>query len=468
MEQAARVAGSLSLKLLTAAYVEARDGTGITVRERELIASAVQRLRSDTDIKVPSKVIDGHLAIEKKLARQAGKRGGAVELDEGEIVSTISVRTKRAQVPSRGSASSGGSEALVPFGPFNIPATEQEISSARTSRKQIPSVFRWLVDNAALPKGSVNADLGGGKYDDGTEYFGAYGVNNLVWDPFNRSEAHNQGVLERLAKKPAESATIANVLNVIKEPEERDKVIALAARTIVPDGTAYFQVWEKNRDGVGRATRDGWQNSRKAEAYADEVRAHFGSVEVKRLSADSGVLIARYPGGTSALLDRAAKLGAGRRSTRLDPEAPVGKTMGNQTWIHRSYERVLPRGSLAKAKKKLPAGFEYEVVRYDNKSGDIAFIASADFDTATEPTVGESIKITPDGKVTRTLPPADPWIWHHKWMFVRDDYTGFDVTDSILRSIAWKSVVGKNKKLSSRIGKKSVWDSEVLPKLPTG
>ena len=43
------------------------------------------------------------------------------------------------------------------------------------------------------------------------------------------------------------------------------------------------------------------------------------------------------------------------------------------------------------------------------------------------------------------------------WNFVKEDYTGFNIKQSIERSIQWKSVVEKNKTLSSRIGTSSFW-----------
>jgi hypothetical protein len=52
---------------------------------------------------------------------------------------------------------------------------------------------------------------------------------------------------------------------------------------------------------------------------------------------------------------------------------------------------------------------------------------------------------------------SDPLIWHHKWEFVSDDYTGFDVEQSKERSLQWKSKIGTNKDISNRIGRLSYW-----------
>lgn len=90
----------------------------------------------------------------------------------------------------------------------------QAYDSRATSRNQVPALFRavpWVAD-------TVNLDVGGGRFDRGTEYLAEQGVTSLVFDPFNRSEQHNIAVLKRVKSRRADTATIANVLNVIKEP----------------------------------------------------------------------------------------------------------------------------------------------------------------------------------------------------------------------------------------------------------
>ena len=85
--------------------------------------------------------------------------------------------------------------------------------SRNTSRNQVPALFKQV---AWIP-GTVNLDVGGGRYDRGTAYLADQDVTSIVFDPFNRSEAHNLAALRQLAKTRADTATITNVLNVIKE-----------------------------------------------------------------------------------------------------------------------------------------------------------------------------------------------------------------------------------------------------------
>lgn len=78
-----------------------------------------------------------------------------------------------------------------------------------------------------------------------------------------------------------------------------------------------------------------------------------------------------------------------------------------------------------------------------------------EFDRVQEPAVGVCITVTPRGEVSERLPNEDPLIWHHKWMWVRDSYRGFDVAASVARSLQWADIVPA--KLKSVIGQRSVW-----------
>jgi hypothetical protein len=136
----------------------------------------------------------------------------------------------------------------------------------------------------------------------------------------------------------------------------------------------------------------------------------------------------------------------------------VGKMMEPFLYVHKDYVPEQFTELVEKLKASLPEDFEYTAVKIDTKTLDsISFIFSPDFDTADEPTVGTSYKVTTDGKVTVSKAPADPLIWHHKWEWVPDSYTGFDVEASKQRSLDWKSKLGVNKDVSNRIGRLSYW-----------
>lgn len=153
---------------------------------------------------------------------------------------------------------------------------EQAISSAKTSLRQVPALFK---DKNVL-FGDVNIDIGGGKYDLATEFLAERGTQNLVFDPYNRGETTNRATLDFLRDgSRADTATNANVLNVIAEAPARANVILEMAKAIKPDGKAYFMVYEGDGSGVGRETSAGWQNNRKTADYVDEIKRYFDSVE---------------------------------------------------------------------------------------------------------------------------------------------------------------------------------------------
>lgn len=140
---------------------------------------------------------------------------------------------------------------------------------------------------------------------------------------------------------------------------------------------------------------------------------------------------------------------------------PLGKRMGNDLYVHKDYaiQAGVPAGLLKAAASKLPSDFDYTAVKYNKKDGAISFIHSPNFDDANEPIVGKSIKVSADGQVKVTNPSKDPLIWHHKHEWVPDDYHGFDTARSKERSSLWKSVLGVNKDISSRIGRQSYWNN---------
>lgn len=153
---------------------------------------------------------------------------------------------------------------------------EQGISSAKTSIKQVPALFK----DKNVSWGKVNIDIGGGKFDLATDYLKEQGVTNLVFDPYNRSEAVNSDTLNYLrGGHKADTATCANVLNVIAEEKARDNVILEVAKAVKPDGRAYFMVYEGDGSGIGKETSSGWQNNRKTATYVREIEKYFNNVK---------------------------------------------------------------------------------------------------------------------------------------------------------------------------------------------
>ena len=168
----------------------------------------------------------------------------------------------------------------------------QEFSSAATSRPQVAKLFKSKV----VQFEDTNIDIGGGKYNYTTDYLmEEFGTTNMVYDPYNRGSEENLAVIDWLrAGNRADTATCANVLNVIKEQEARRNVILEVAKSIKEDGTAYFSTWEDNKanqeKGAAQTGEDSWQNRRKTADYVHEVEEFFNDV-VRR----GDVIIAREP-----------------------------------------------------------------------------------------------------------------------------------------------------------------------------
>lgn len=164
---------------------------------------------------------------------------------------------------------------------------QQSYGSANTSLRQVASAFKKI----DWQEGTTNLDLGGGKYDEATFYLQTKGVENLVFDPFNRDAESNKAIAERVKDGGVDTVTCNNVLNVIDSESARDNVILQAAKALRPNGVAYFSVYEGNKSGEGRRTgKDQWQNNRPTKDYLEEVGKHFSDVSVK-----NNVIIAKSP-----------------------------------------------------------------------------------------------------------------------------------------------------------------------------
>jgi hypothetical protein len=157
--------------------------------------------------------------------------------------------------------------------------------SAATSIPQVAAVFKRV----AWRPGTVNLDVGGGRFNYGTECLATFGVKNLVYDPGNRTTAWNKAILSEVKKRKADTVTVSNVLNVIPCADARAGVVKFAAQNLRKDGTAFFTVYYASGKKAG-PTPKGWQEQRPLRTYVPEVEKHFGDVQVK-----GDVIYAREP-----------------------------------------------------------------------------------------------------------------------------------------------------------------------------
>ena len=147
---------------------------------------------------------------------------------------------------------------------------------------------------------------------------------------------------------------------------------------------------------------------------------------------------------------------------KKSPKYGVGKQVGSTIYLHKSVEDRLPKELLEKVKFKLPATFQYDIVKYDEKNDNVTFISSPDWDSADEPIVGDAFLIRRDGSTRYMKQKESPQIYHHKWLFVNDDYSGFNTEDSKERSSNWLKLPDIE---FNKIGYKNYWDSNIVPHL---
>lgn len=136
----------------------------------------------------------------------------------------------------------------------------------------------------------------------------------------------------------------------------------------------------------------------------------------------------------------------------------VGKKMGSKIYVHKNYaDLIVPKHILNKAKSILGDDFKYNAIMYNISTPNIVrFDEVPGFDTEQEPTIGKMITIDVDNNIIKTS--YTPQIWHHKWLWVKDDYKGFDVLESYNWSKKWLE------KITSPSGYIDKWEAELKEK----
>jgi SAM-dependent methyltransferase len=160
----------------------------------------------------------------------------------------------------------------------------QEFSSAATSinKAKLPTGYSVVHKKFGWKPKTTHVDIGGGKFDNAVEFLEKLGVEAHVYDPFNRTPEHNQRVMERVSKTGADTASMFNVLNVIKEPEYRMDALQTAHKTLKPGGRIFIGIYEGDRSGVGKKTKaDSWQNNMTTAAHLPEVRKVFPNARIE-------------------------------------------------------------------------------------------------------------------------------------------------------------------------------------------
>jgi hypothetical protein len=150
-------------------------------------------------------------------------------------------------------------------------------------------------NDIGLNPNTRNIDIGGGKYDDNTNYLKRkYHVENVVYDPYNRSKEENKKALLLAKQKPFDSATSMSVLNVISSKKELMAHIQLMFNCIHSGGTAYFKIYAGNKTGKPYYRKGIFQSNRGAKSYFSDVEKVFGKGHVTLFEAKNLIVANKF------------------------------------------------------------------------------------------------------------------------------------------------------------------------------
>ena len=159
-------------------------------------------------------------------------------------------------------------------GEYELSHPEQEYDSANTSinSKKLPAIYNMV----SFHPNQIVLDFGGGKFDNAVEYLASQNVTLLVYDPYNRSNEHNNQVLRTLKTNGGADVTLcSNVLNVIKELDARLAVLNNIQKLTKPGGDIYITVYEGSGKRNEGPTKSGYQLNRKTADYLEEIQSVF-------------------------------------------------------------------------------------------------------------------------------------------------------------------------------------------------
>lgn len=152
----------------------------------------------------------------------------------------------------------------------------------------------------------------------------------------------------------------------------------------------------------------------------------------------------------------------------------IGKKMGNDMYVHKDYVHTtdIPHDVLNRAKEHLEKNhpnFDYTIIKHNKETNNVSFLKSPDWDTEHEPHIHDSVLVKQSGETKYMPPKKDKQIYHQKWQFVGDDYKGFDVERSKLRTKQYTNAINDLKQstgdlsISKKIGSKSYWEQNIVP-----
>jgi hypothetical protein len=137
-----------------------------------------------------------------------------------------------------------------------------------------------------------------------------------------------------------------------------------------------------------------------------------------------------------------------------------GKQMGPNIHFYRDYWFYIMTDNWFQNAERALENLDFELYRkancvcWNRATNDVRFSYSPDFNKAREPKVGRFIIINPKGEMVRQG--KSDCIWHHKWLWVKDSYNGFNVEESKQWSEKWLAALPEPAK-----GTRKSWNKQL-------
>lgn len=157
---------------------------------------------------------------------------------------------------------------------------KQKYKSNKTSVNSITKVYNKF----DFGLNSLILDYGGGRFDTNKNFMESKGHKLFVYDPYNRSNEHNEEVISLvLSYGGADIIVCANVLNVIYEDEVVYYILNDMKKYMHNETIIYIQIYEGDKTGVGRETIKGYQRNLMAGLYYDFINEVYKDFEITKL-----------------------------------------------------------------------------------------------------------------------------------------------------------------------------------------
>lgn len=101
--------------------------------------------------------------------------------------------------------------------------------------------------------------------------------------------------------------------------------------------------------------------------------------------------------------------------------------------------------------------YAYDIIKVNKQNKTVSLIECETWDILNEPIVGDShCYRVENGKIFEKLIKGGTKVYHNKWQFVSDNYTGFDIAVAKERTKEWNNIPNILL-MKSKIGNKDYW-----------